>query len=391
VLFRTARGYAPITAKLPISGPSVLAAGGDLKNAFCITAGDEAIVSPYVGDLENPDVQDHFLKLLEHFKAQYRIKPELCVCDRHPDYVSTRMAESMGFRGNPFAVQHHHAHALSCLADNGTLDPAIAVVMDGTGYGDDGTIWGGEILMVDGLAYKRLGHLKTMSLLGGDKAARATWRMAAGLLHDLFGDEATSIASEIPGPCFSDMNRLKAILSVAGQGANTFLTSSAGRLFDGVSALLNICPVSTYEGQAAIELEACASLVEDDGAFAYTIKSHGEGQPFQIDFSNCIREILEEIRKRVPSPLIARRFHNTVIHAMAQGVQKAARHTGLSKVVLSGGTMQNKIIVTGLIEKLIRQGFEVLTHRTVPPNDGGICLGQAVAGLLHTAKLSSES
>lgn len=361
---RRARGTAPLPIRLPRPAEQpILACGGALKATLCLAKGDDAHLSPYVGDLADYEVLRRYEQTAEHLQALLQVTPEVVVHDLHPDYPSTRYAcRSAGVRR--VAVQHHHAHIASCLADNGASGPVIGVAFDGTGHGPDGTVWGGEFLVADLTGYRRAGHLAPVPLPGGEAAIRQPWRMTAAYL----GSDAAHlpVASERP-------DAWRAVLTLLRSGVNCPRTSSAGRLFDAVAGLLGPPHEVTYEGQAAVRLEHLADPSEPGHHVA---RLTGD-DPFLLHGADLVRAALADLEADVPAPLIAARFHRGLAIAVAEGCELVRRRTGLGTAALSGGVFQNVLLLELTVAELERRGFTVLVHRRVPPNDGGLSLGQA--------------
>jgi hydrogenase maturation protein HypF len=360
-IIRRARGYAPNPIDLGVEVGDVLAVGGELKNAFCLTRGRYAVMSQHIGDLENFETLQFFEETLRNLKSVYRAEPRAIAHDLHPDYLSTRWA--LRQPGPHVAVQHHHAHIVSCMAVNGVRDPVIGVAWDGTGYGDDGQVWGGEFLVCDARGYERAAHLRYVPLPGGDRAAREGYRMALAHVRDALGTGA-GLPFELAAP-------RRRILEQLCDSANTPRTSSAGRLFDAVAALCGVCLESSYEGEAAMLFETAAS------------GSEGEPYPFAIegdavDTRPLIRCVLEDVRRGLGAALVSQRFHSTMAVMMESLCAAIRDRTGVNKVCLSGGTFQNSLLSRQAEQRLSRKGFDVYTHRLVPANDGGLALGQAV-------------
>jgi hydrogenase maturation protein HypF len=370
---RRSRGYAPQPLALPwpFRRP-VLACGAELKSTFCVAKGRHAFVSHHIGDLENYETLCSFTEGIEHFRRLFDVAPELVAHDLHPEYLSTKYAldlEGVELLG----VQHHHAHVASCLADNGEEGPVIGVAFDGTGWGGDGTIWGGEVLAADLRSFERLGHLETVPLPGGAAAIREPWRMAAVHLEAAFGEAVP----ERLGVVARNRDRWSQVLSLARSGVGSPPTSSAGRLFDAVAALLDVRDAINYEGQAAVELEQRADPREP-GAYGARIE---DGRPFRIAGADLVRAAVEDLAAGARPETIAARFHNGVAAAVVAGCSLARETTGLGTVALSGGVFQNLLLLERTVAGLKARGFRVLVHGRVPPNDGGISLGQAaIAG-----------
>jgi len=371
-VMRRARGHAPKPILLRQPQPDVLALGPHSKATICIVKGAQAFLSPHIGDLETPAARDFFHESIALMQKIAACRPGIVACDLHPGYYTTRAAAAMeGVRVMP--VQHHHAHVVSCLADNGVAGPVIGVAMDGSGYGSDGHIWGAEFLLADEAAFARRGHLKEFFLPGGSQAIREPWRIAASLLRDAFGpawqDEAAKLhlAREAP--------QYRAIDMMLAQHLNSPAASSLGRLFDGVAALLGICRAASFEGQAAMALEGAAGAGAHE-VFPYAVEA-ADGQVL-LDFLPTIREIIRQQQRGAARQALAACFHETVVHGIADVVERLRSDTQLNRVALSGGCFQNRRLLEGCLRQLRKRDFEVLCHRRVPPNDGGIALGQAV-------------
>jgi hydrogenase maturation protein HypF len=376
---RRSRGYAPDPIELSMPLAEVLACGGELKNTFCLTKDKYAILSQHIGDLENLETMDFFRETLEHLRRFFRVSPVAIAHDLHPNYLSTRFA--LGESGlRPIGVQHHHAHIASCMADNGIDGPVIGVAFDGTGYGTDGRIWGGEFMICDYIKFDRRGHLRYIPLAGGDSAVRQPWRSALAYLRAALGEDALSIAS----PFFRHIpeKQVRLVERMIARNLQTVETSSCGRLFDAVSSLLGICHETTYEGQAAIELETAATSAA--GAYPFEIDA---GAPFQVDLRAAIRAIVHDVEGGGEIGEISARFHLTVARVIVACCQRIGESSGLNRVCLSGGAFQNLRLLGHTVASLREKHFEVFIHRRVPTNDGGLALGQAViAGL--TSKYS---
>lgn len=373
MFLRRSRGYAPRPVKMPAVQPSVLAVGGELKGAVCLTRGDQAFVSQHLGDLKNVATLDSMVETVRHLEEILRIRPQLVAHDLHPDYLSTTWArERSGLK--TLAIQHHHAHLASCMAENGLEGEVIGVIFDGTGYGTDGTIWGGEFLVGGYERFKRRGHLLPMPLPGGDAAIREPWRMALAWLHRLSGEKL--FRHELPCTAAVAPADRPLVLRMLEKRINSPLTSSCGRLFDAVASLLGLRQTVAYEGQAAIELEALAETSPTTETFPFRLVET-EGRTI-LDFSAMMEGLLREMDDKVPKGTLARRFHNTLSAAATAVCETIRAASGLDRVVLSGGVFQNRLLSEGLCTRLEERGFQVFTHRLVPPNDGGLALGQAI-------------
>jgi hydrogenase maturation protein HypF len=372
---RRSRGYvpAPVVVRAGFPRP-VLACGAELKNTFCLAKDHHAFISQHVGDLENVATLRSFTEGISHFRRLFDIDPRVVAYDPHPEYLSTKYALDAG-GVDLVGVQHHHAHIASCLADN-DFDadrPVIGVAFDGTGYGADGTIWGGEFLVADCARFRRAGHLAPVPMPGGAAAIRQPWRMAAAYLDPSPPDRLDVWRR--------NQDRWAAVVAMARRGVNSPLTSSAGRLFDAVAALLGVRDAVNYEGQAAIELEQLAgtAVPAERGAYHATIDaSGGPDSPFRVRGADLVRAAVEDLTAGTPKAIIAARFHNGVAALIDAGCLLLRETNGLDTVALSGGVFQNVLLLEQVVSRLEGRGFRVLTHSRVPCNDGGISLGQAV-------------
>lgn len=372
VLVRRSRGYAPYPLPLPFSSTETLACGAELKNTFCLTKENYAFLSQHIGDLENWETFQHFESTLKLYQKLFRIKPSLVTYDLHPDYLSTKYA--LNLEGvQKIGIQHHHAHVVSCMTENGLKDRVIGVACDGTGYGVDGTIWGCEFLLADWKDFERQGHLLNIPMPGGALAIQRPYRMALGYLYWLFPDRFEALRQEFFGK--TDPEEARLVRLQIDKNLNSPLTSSCGRLFDVVSALLGVRLVSEYEGQAACELEMVADEKTEE-SYPFEIKEDENGMV--VDPTITISAIMDDVRKGRDKDLIAGAFHNTVAEFITETCRRLRKDSKLDRVVLSGGVFQNVLLVSKLKRKLEREGFQVFTHKLVPTNDGGISLGQAV-------------
>ncbi len=371
---RRSRGYAPYPVHLGADAIPLLACGAELKNTFCLTRGPYAFLSQHIGDLENVETLRSFEMSVAHFERLFRVHPQALAYDLHPDYLATRYAlQRAGRESLPaIGVQHHHAHIAACLAEHQRPGPVIGVAFDGTGYGEDGAIWGGEFLIADLHGYRRAAHLAYVPLPGGDAAVRRTYRMAWSHLRHAFG----SIWPDVPALREVSPAERRVVERQIVTGLNAPPTSSMGRLFDAISALCGICLEATYEGQAAIELEMLADPAEDD-AYEWPLPDAAGDGPWAIDPAPVVRAVVAEVRKGVEVATIAARFHNAVAAMVAEMCRRLRTATGLNEVALSGGVWQNVLLLERTLARLEAAGFTVYTHHLVPPNDGGLALGQA--------------
>lgn len=373
-IIRRSRGYTPMPVQLDFDLEPVLACGGDLKSTFCITQGRFAFLSPHLGDLENLETMNSYEETVRHFRRLFNLNPRIVAHDLHPNYFSTRYALSLAENSNEtlkvIGVQHHHAHIAGCMAENGLSEKVIGVAFDGTGYGNEGTLWGGEFLVADYLSFQRAAHLKYIPMPGGTAAIAKPYRMAISYLISAYDRNLPAIESL----CWLDRIEFEAIKVQIARGINSPLTSSCGRLFDAVSALLDIRQQINYEGQAAVELEmAVEEEVTDSYAFSFLA-----GNPVVIDASPVIRAIVSDLQRGERRGLIAARFHNGVAEIIGEACDRIRTTTGLDKVCLSGGVFQNRFLLRRALGILQQRGFEVFSHHQVPANDGGIALGQAI-------------
>jgi len=368
---RRSRGYVPFPVFLEKEVPPILACGAELKNTVCMTKKNFAFLSQHIGDLENMPAYDFFTHTIDHMKRILEVTPDLVAFDLHPDYLSTRYAESLRDCGK-VPVQHHHAHIVSCMAENGIDDPVIGLSFDGTGYGSDGHIWGGEVLVAEPRCFTRAAHLNYTSMPGGDSAVKEPWRMAVSYLYETFGRGFMDL--DLPLLRSIDGAHVKTIVKMIDQGINTPFTSSLGRLFDGVASIVGIRNRVAFEGQAAMELEMTASE-KPMGTYDYEWISTGG---YRILFQPVIRGIVEDVIDGISPETISSKFHGTLVRLFTEMCSLISKETGINRVALSGGVFQNSILLEGLVRSLGEKNFQVLTHKFVPCNDGGISLGQAM-------------
>lgn len=370
---RRSRGYVPIPTFLDRSLEPILACGAEWKNTICITRGDQAFLSQHIGDLENLETLNFFELTVDHLKRILEIEPKIIAYDLHPDYLSTQYALQQTDMTR-IGVQHHHAHTVSCMAENGLTDPVIGVALDGTGYGTDGRIWGGEVMIAEAKTFQRVGHFAYLPLPGGAAAIKKPWRMAVSALHEAFGEGFLDL--DLPFLSAIPMDDLKVVMGMIKKGINSPLTSSCGRLFDAVAAVSGVRNDVAYEGQAAVELEAAAA---EDRHSLYPVEVKTIDGMEQFLTGPMIRAVVEDVIKGTGVGLISARFHNTLVRLFLEACERVRSANGLNQVALSGGCFQNARLLVQLSEALETSGFEVFTQSVVPSNDGGIALGQAVA------------
>ena len=381
-VLRRARGYAPLPICLKEPIPPVLAAGGQLKNTVAITAGNNVFISQHIGDLETPAAFEAFRKVIGSFQELHHARPAKIVCDMHPDYLSTKYAKE---QSAPLVmVQHHHAHVASCMAENELEGRVLGVAWDGTGYGPDGTIWGGEFLLTDGASFRRVASFRRFRLPGSASAVKEPRRTAIGLLHEIFGDAVFDREDLLPLRSFTISERaiLRQMLS---KNFNSPLTSSAGRLFDVVASVAGLRQRINFEGQAAMELEFAIEEKQMDGVYPFQV-CEVEGaiheSPLQhepslqtLDWEPMVRNILADLKRGMPVGTISAKFHNTLVEMILD----VAHRIGEERVILTGGCFQNRYLTERAVHRLEAEGFRPYWHQRMPPNDGGIALGQIFA------------
>jgi len=389
---RRARGYAPYPVMVPEAVAPVLAYGAELKSTVALGRGAEVFLSQHIGDLTNSTTQDSHTAVTTHLRRLLKVEPVAVACDMHPLFHSSDQAVRMAGPGLPVVrVQHHHAHMAACLAENAMPDAtAIGVILDGTGYGTDGTIWGGEFLVGDYRNFTRHAHLRRFRLLGGDAAVKEPFRVAVALLQDALGDAWREL--RLP---FADRladGRAMLLDRMASAGVNSPITTSMGRLFDGVAALLGVCPAIEYEAQAAIELEA---LLERNLALAAPLPFALEERDgvIEIDQRPLVRALAAEMSADGDAATLSRRFHSTIVAIIGDVAERLARRAGTTTVALSGGVFMNEYILANTIVGLQARRLQPLWHTKVPPNDGGLSLGQVVVAdaQLRAAALARET
>jgi hydrogenase maturation protein HypF len=370
LLLRRSRGFVPRAIALPGESPAILAVGAELKNTICLTRGDRAFLSQHVGDLKNLEVYESFKQTITELQAILEVLPEKVAHDLHPDYYSTRYAlEESGLE--TVAVQHHHAHLASCLAEHGLEEPSIGVIFDGIGYGADGNVWGGEFLVGDLRRYERVGHFSYQPMPGGDLATREPWRMALSYLYSVYGEipQHVRIFDAVAE------HELKLVVQAMKRGVNAPLTSSCGRLFDAVASMLGLRQKVSFEGQAAMQLEM---LADPTVSKPYPYRLTNDAGLIHFDPSPMVDAIVTDLGSNCSQAKIAGRFHLSLAAMVEEVCSQLRETTGIDQVVLSGGVFQNCLLTEMTVARLTGSGFRTLTHTLVPPNDGGLALGQAV-------------
>ncbi|HEY9703864.1 MAG TPA: carbamoyltransferase HypF, partial [Allocoleopsis sp.] len=377
MILRRARGYAPLPIPLTpfmkggqkenVIKHKILAVGGHLKNTIAIAHSNQVFISQHIGDLSTKLARESFENIIASFEQLYQFKPEAIACDLHPDYSSSQYAQNYSIP--IIKVQHHYAHILSCMAENDLLDkcPLLGIAWDGTGYGLDGTIWGGEFLQINPSNFDRIAHFKPFKLPGGDNAIKSPKRIAIALLYEIFGNDVFEMhhLAPIQSCTPQELSILKTMLQ---KNINTVITTSVGRLFDAISSILNISHTTNYEGQAAIKLEFALEK-EISAYYPYEIVNN------VIDWTKIIKEILTDVKLGLSLGYISTKFHNT----LCEIILSIARQTGHKRVIISGGCFQNKYLLETTIKKLIDAKFSPHWSQKIPPNDGGIALGQIIA------------
>ncbi|WP_442598294.1 carbamoyltransferase HypF [Neobacillus sp. D3-1R] len=378
LFLRRARGYVPEPIQTKANVDRILAYGGNQKNTFAIGKRNQIMMSPHIGDLESEEMKDSFLKQLQHFKEWMGVEEEYIAIDKHPLYEANAMVNFTDKK--KVFVQHHHAHHVSCMVDNGLEEPCFGIILDGTGYGDDGHIWGFEFLYGNAQSFKRLGHLQYTPLPGGEKAVREPWRNAVGMLLHYWPHDGKEIAIKL----FPEKSKeIELIEKMIANQINTPLAGTCGRLFDAVSAILGVCFISTYEGEAAIKLSDYMNLQYDeilDEIYDYQIKMDDNQQQQLLDLSQMIEQILQERFSHEPLIKMIRKFHHTILASIVEMLLTLVKNNPdfHKKVVLSGGSFQNVFLAAKLQKRLQDEGFTVYTHQQVPCHDGGLSLGQIV-------------
>jgi len=372
---RRSRGYVPVPIFLRRSVPEVLALGGELKGTICLTKENRAFVGQHIGDLENLETLEFLEQTVDHLQRILEVRPSLLVHDLHPDYLTTQVAEAQDELPT-LAVQHHHAHVVSCMAEHGLKGKVLGLALDGTGYGEDGTVWGGEILVADEKLYERVAHFEYVPMPGGAKAIKEPWRMAVAYLWATFGEEI--FQQELPLSRKWDRGQIEVLVQMMQRGLNSPLTSSCGRLFDGVAALAGLRDRIAYEGQAAIELEQWMEPTTE----RYQYEFREVGEKLLLSPTTIFRQVYEDAVSGVEPPFISGKFHQTLVEMFAEVSLNLCKLHELNRVVCSGGVFQNVFLLENLEERLAGSGLEVYTPELIPANDACISLGQAVIGAM---------
>jgi hydrogenase maturation protein HypF len=383
MIIRRARGYAPLPIHVKTPLPNVLALGAHLKNTVALGVGKEVFISQHIGDLEASEAHATFRAAASDLPRLYDVTPEVIACDKQPDYLSTKYATELAARMDVplYPVQHHWAHVLSCMTENEVDYPALGVAWDGTGFGTDGTIWGGEFLLAEEKSFKRVAHFRQFRLPGGEAAIKQPRRTALGVLYEMGGAKMLDQEDLAPVHDFSEVD-LSLIRHMLAKELQAPVTSSAGRLFDAVASIAGLRQVSTFEGQAAMELEFAIQPCTGE-SYSFDIKSTS---PSLIDWRPMIEEIVEDVRQNVGAGVISAKFHN----AMVEVIVSVARLVGQTRVVLTGGCFQNRYLTERSVQRLLEEGFRPYWHQRVPTNDGGIALGQIVAVSRKMAEVPEE-
>ncbi len=379
-IIRRSRGYVPVPIDLPFSVKPTLAVGPYLKNTFTLASQQEAYVSPHIGDLDNLETMDFFNEMVDKYKRWFRIEPELIVHDLHPDYLSTKIAfefvERSTFNLKRVGVQHHIAHIVSCLGENKVVDKAIGIAFDGTGFGLDGKIWGGEFFVGDLSAQKRVGHLDYLPLPGGEVSIKKPYRIAIAYLYKLFGEDVVTLTFRKRAPIKVRSKEVTTIINMIKQNRNVVYTSSMGRLFDCVASMLGLVKEITYEAEAAINLEYIAAK-RIRQVYPYRIK---DGEPLTVELNDILAGVIMDLQRRISPGIISAKFHNTIVHFSLEISKKLSRIYNMKKVCFSGGVFQNRYLLNLMIDKFGDAGYEVYVHHQLPTNDGCISYGQTIFG-----------
>jgi hydrogenase maturation protein HypF len=376
LVLRRARGYAPLPLYCKGVKSKTLAVGGHLKNTIALSVEDNIFVSQHIGDLENNQASEAFQRVIRSFRRLYAVDPDEVVSDMHPDYLSTKFAKTL--RTPVVSVQHHYAHVAACMAENELDGRVLGVSWDGTGYGPDGTIWGGEFLLTGGSGFARRASFRKFRLPGGSLAIKEPRRTALGALFEIFGENVFERGDLFPMSAFSG-SEMSVLAQMLRKGINSPWTSSAGRLFDAVASLCGSRQVMNFEGQAAMELEFAIESDRTEESYPFRVAEQASSDPTRpcliIDWEPPLRAILQNVRDSIPLARISAKFHNTLVEVILE----VARRSAEQRIVLTGGCFQNKYLLERVVQKLSAEGFRPYWHQRIPPNDGGIALGQIVA------------
>ena len=371
LVLRRARGFAPLPVMVDNTAPDVIAVGAHQKNAVAASVGNQVFISQHIGDLETVPAYGAFEQVLADFTNLYELQTKTIACDLHPEYFSTQYARKQSGL-DVVAVQHHYAHALSCMAENQVAPPALGISWDGSGYGPDETVWGGEFLRITPEGFERVAHLRTFRLPGGEKAVKEPRRVALSILHETFGVDLDECGGLAAMQAFT-LEERRLLDEMLERGLRSPRTSSAGRLFDAVASIIGLRQVCRFEGQAAMELEFLTHNVETDAAYLFDLNEGADGRG--IDWAQMVRAVVRDVHDEVSQGVIAAKFHNTLVEMMVQVAQACGEET----IVLSGGCFQNRYLTEHAVKRLREAGFRPYWHQRVPPNDGGIALGQVAA------------
>jgi hydrogenase maturation protein HypF len=373
MVMRRARGFAPLPVQVADEMPVLLGVGAHQKNTVALSVGRQVFLSQHIGDLETEQASAAFERVVESLEGLYEVVPQTVACDLHPNYISTEYAHRVC--ASPVGVQHHYAHVLACMAENEVKAPALGVAWDGSGWGPDGTVWGGEFLHIDECGYTRAARLRPFRLAGSERAVREPRRCGLSVLYETLGEEVIEREELYPVHAFPATER-KIVAAMLRQGLNSPWSSSVGRLFDAVASLIGVRQVARYEGQAAMELEWLAEQSDDDAIYQFEITAPADhAGPAELDWAPMVRAVVADVARKTKPQAMARRFHNTLVEMIARVAQG---HPGVP-VVLSGGCFQNRLLTELTLARLQAAGVQVYWHQRVPPNDGGIALGQVVA------------
>ncbi len=375
-LIRRSRGYTPAPLFLNFDAEGIIAAGAELNNCFCIGKGRQAILSQHIGDLKNFETYQFYTESIERFSRLFRVKPHIVAYDLHPDYLSSSYVKTLNLPG--YGIQHHHAHIASCMAEFGLDEKVIGVAMDGTGYGPDGTVWGSEFMVADFSDFERIAHLPYIPLPGGDSVTKEPWRTGLSVLFAIYGDHLSAL--DLPFLDRIDENKKNTIIQALKKKINTPLSCSAGRWFDAIAAITDLCTVAGFHFEAPMRLEACIDPAEK-GRYPWELKAEG-----LIDLKPLIAAIIRDIHSKIYESKISSRFHNTILEIISTQIKLISKNTGLKKAIISGGSFQNRYLLAKLEDEFKHSEIKLFTHRTIPTNDAGIALGQlAIAAKRRTA------